>query len=365
MGFKVEVVAEKLKEPCKYEIMLVDADTPVFKASKSIQQDYILVKHKATGKVKRYRNVTEWHGHWAKKAGGALKEINDKRTLKGQDVFHPEDFEIEQLSELNPEIKDHLSEALKHFDFFIGGLKRLNLADDYLLGIGGEGNFRKDLAQIAQYKGARPEKPLLFLEVKEAIIQKYKRKVVIVDGQEVDDWCTILGQEYYKDFLKTGKHKAILAYCDKDLKMSNIPMFNYNEVDPIILEQTEYDAMLHFCAQCLAGDSIDNIPGLLNFTEDIQKKYGLGKTKGIGLATALKYLKGSEGIKEMFERLVEAYTAFYGEGETEFVSWRGEKFIWTALDYLNDNARLLWLRKKEGEVFNIREVLKEYGINFR
>lgn len=348
-----------------YELVILDADTPVLRAALSVQKNYVIVRRKSDGKEARYDNITLFWGHWKNKKGGQLAKINDLRVEKGLEPYKPEDFEVEECAELNPEIENHLEKAVEQFDYFVGKIKRLNLAKDYLLGIGGTGNFRHDLAQILPYKGARKDKPLLFAETKEAIIQKYQRRVEVVNNEEVDDWCGIKGFENYKHFLKTGKWKYVLGFVDKDLQQIISPQFNYGDDDPKVIIPTPFDAAKAFCTQCLAGDKgTDNIQGLPNFTDEIRQKYELGKTKGIGKATALKYLESCETIKDLFSRVVEAYKSYYGTEKQEFVSHRGEALMWDWVDYLQDNAQLLWLRREKDEAYHICTTLDKLGISY-
>jgi len=364
MAFKTENVITP-KEKCPYELMVIDSDTPLLTAAKMVQTDYVLVKHIASGHVQRFKNVTEFHGHWKSKSGGALKVMNDKRIAKGQEPLSVDDFEIEECAELNTEITDHLNKAIESFDFFVGRMKRLNFADDYLLVIGGQGNFRKTLGKTLPYKGKRSVKPLLFAEVKEAIIQKYKRKIHVCDDEEADDVCSILAYKDYLNFLETGQKKIVLGYVDKDLKMCLSDQFNYGDSEPVIVTQTIEEATKHFCSQLLSGDlSTDNILGLPNFSDDVREKYKLGKTRGIGRTTAEKYLSGCATIKEMFERVVEAYRGYYGDDKKPFLSWDGNTYEWNWLDYLQDSALMLWLRREEGELYSIEEVLKELEIKY-
>lgn len=349
----------------KKYIALIDADTPVLRAALSIQNNYIIVTHNESGWEKRFDNQTKFWGHWKNKAGGWLKDKNTKNETQGKPLVSPDDFTIEECSELNPEIDNHLEKAIEQFDYFVGKVKKLPFVEDYVLGIGGEGNFRKQTAKILPYKGLRKDKPLLFMEVKEAIIQKYSRKVVVVNDEEVDDWCGIKGFENYKHYLRTGEWKYVIGFVDKDLEQIISPQFNYLDDKPEIFIPTPEQSAMAFCVQCLAGDKgTDNIQGLPNFTEEIREKYSLGKTKGIGKATAVKYLEGSESIKEMFERVVEAYKSYYGVDKEKFTSWDDQEYMWNWLDYLQDNAHLLWLRREEGEMYQITKTLDKLGVNY-
>lgn len=349
----------------KYQLVIVDADTPLFKAAKAVQQDYIIVTRKSDGATKRYKNKTEFWGHHKKKEGGELAKNNAIRISRGLEPNSPEDYEVEECAELIPEITDHIEFGVEQFDRFIGKLKRLNVAEDYQLAIGGDGNFRYDIAQQLAYKGARKDKPLLFLEIKEAIIQKYRNKVVVVNGQECDDYCSIKGTENFKHFLKTGEWKYVISFCDKDLQQIISPQLNYEEENPEVFTPSPFEATKCFAVQLLSGDlSTDNILGLPNFTKEIQEKYELGGTRGIGKATALKYLEPCQTIKELFERVVEAYKSYYGVEKQEVVSHRGEALMWDWLDFLQDNAQLLYLRREEGERYHICTTLDRLGVNY-
>lgn len=346
-----------------YELMYVDADTPIYRAAKSVELDYINVTQKDTGKVVRFKNKTSWYGHWKNKSGGVLAKINAKREEEGLPRYSPDDFEIEECVELSPEITNHIEYAVEQFDRFVGHIKRTEFAEDYRLGVGGEGNFRMDIAQQLPYKGERKDKPLLFAEVRDAICQKYQNKVFRSTNEEIDDVMAQRGFENYLHFRKTGEWKWVLGYVDKDLKQVISPYFNYTDTKPEITIPSEFDAAKHFVQQCLSGDlGTDNIPGLPNFSKDTKEKYKLGNARGIGDATALKYLEGCETIKELFERLVEAYRDYYGDEPKEFTTWRGEKVMWNWLDYLQDNAQLLWLRRTEGEMYKIKDTLDRLGI---
>lgn len=349
----------------QYEKALLDADTPVLRAALSVQRSYVLVTDNVSGHVHRFDNQTAFWGHWKSKSGGKLKEWNGRRVEEKLEPLLPEQFSLQEYTEMHPEIDDPIEKAIEQFDFFVGRIKKYGFAKDYVLGIGGEGNFRKDIAQILPYKGMRKDKPLLFNEVKEAIIRKYKSKVVISNNQEVDDWVGIEGFANYRNFVRTGKWKNIIGFCDKDLAQIISPQFNYLDDNAKVFIPTPEDAARAFAVQLLCGDKgTDNIPGLPNFTDELRSKYGLKKTKGIGKASALKCLETSADIKEMFSRVVEAYRGFYGDEKKEFTSWRGETFMWNWLDFLQDNAQLLWLRREEGEMYHICNTLDRLGIDY-
>ena len=347
-----------------YEICHVDFDTVLFRAAKSCQTDFIMVKHKKIKWQKRFEGVSKFYGLGKAKNKGWIGEENTKREKAGKPLISVEDFIIEECSELRDDHDVVLEDAINQIDYAVGRIKKHSEAEDYKLYVGDGGNFRYDLANILPYKGNRKDKPLLFLELKEKFVEKYKNKVVLIKDQEVDDALGIIGYNNYKQFLKTKKYKDVLSFVDKDLKMILSPSFNYDKVEEGISTPTPEEAARYFCSQLLSGDkTTDNIQGLPNFSPEFQQKHNTGKTRGIGKATSNSLVEG-KSIKEMFSLVIEAYKSYYGEEKKEFVSFRGETFSWNWLDYLKENATLLWMRREEGEIYNIEDTFKRLKLEY-
>lgn len=345
----------------EYKTIFIDADTPIFKAAKSVQTDYIVATHKGSGWSQRFKNITELWGHHSKKAGGWLAERNQSNP---DDQWKPEDLVVEELAELSTEITDHLEYTFMQFNSFIGRVKKWNFADDYFLFIGGEGNFRYDAAQIQPYKGLRKDKPLLFQELKEKIVQQYQHKIKLSNNRESDDELSMVAWDNYLNFRKTGVWNNLISFVDKDLNMCPSPRINYEHDAPEVYIPTIEECALAFCSQLLSGDLTDNIAGLPNFTQDMQEKYEMGKTRGIGVATAQRFLRTCKTPKEMYERVVEAYKSYYGVEKKEVTGYRGNKLKYNYLDYINEWAVLLWMQRTPDDKFDIRERLVAMGIEY-
>ncbi len=353
------IIVKERKLDNLFDIVYADSDTPLFQAAKFVQEDYIIVTNKNTGETMEFKNQTEFWGHFKKKDKGWLSEVNRFLDLS----FTPDDFTIEECARLK-EGMDHLKEAEKSFDYFVGKLKRYP-TDDYRLVMDGDSeNFRKGIAQQVPYKGERKDKPLLFAEVTEMIKEKYKSKIILAYGEEADDVCGKLGWENFVHFKKTGKWKHMLAFVDKDLKMIISPYAIYSENGLEVYYPTPESCAKHFCSQMLSGDSTDNILGLPNFTEEIQEKYSLGKTRGIGESTALKLLNDCETIPDMFSRVAEAYKSYYGTRKKKFTSHTGEELKWSWKDYLRENSILLFMRRKDDEIYDIFATMDKMGVKY-
>lgn len=338
--------------------MYIDSDTPLVRCAKMVQKDYVVITNNGTQEQKTFNNVTEFHGAWQKKEGGWLGEVN---KFLGTSFKSDDHFAIETYSELLSDI-DPLKDAEEKFDFFVGRMKALNLADDYKLVVGGKDNFRYDCAQYKPYKDGRPPKPLIYEELKELIIKKYKSKVIVANGMEADDVLSIEAYKNYQNYLRTKQWDTLLCFIDKDLKQCVSPYINPDKTEEGVTYQTPEQAAYCFAFQCVMGDiSTDNIYGVPALTKEIREKYGLGNTKGVGEKTVEKLLQGRT-TKEMFEIVVDCWKSYYGEEKKEFTSWRGDKLEWNWLDYLNDSARLLYLLRKDGEVYHISDTLNRLKV---
>ena len=329
----------------RFEKIIVDADRNLIMSAKYVQEDYIIVHNKLTGYEKEFANISTFWG-----LGKEIKgELREWMNLIGSDV-PKEDFEISYHSRLRDDLDNHLEEAKIQFSYFVSQLKNLPYSDQYVLCIGGEGNFRYDIATILPYKGQRKEKPILFEQLKQEIISQYKNKIHLANGIEADDLLGIYAAESQKHFRKTGQYKYLLAYVDKDLNQLWGPHIKLGEFDKGISYITPLEAAMSFGTQCLMGDATDFIKGLEGLTEEIRDKYDLRKGKGCGEASARNIIKGCATPKEVMERVVECYKAWYEE------DWKSP---------FEENARLLWMLRTPDIDWNVfTDLLDKLGVNY-
>ena len=109
---------------------------------------------------------------------------------------------------------------------------------------------------------------------------------------------------------------TIICTTDKDLKM--IPGKHYGLDSREVTEVTLEEADRFFYCQLLAGDSVDNIKGI----------------DGVGMIRAYKRLEHCETPRQMYDECVLLYNE---AGLT--------------LNDLNENADLLWIQRKEQELW--------------
>lgn len=169
-------------------------------------------------------------------------------------------------------------------------------------------NFRYELDPT--YKANRKDapKPLHFTALREHLIEVHG--ATVVHGEETDDRLGILQST------STG---TIICSIDKDLDQISGP--HYNFVKGIRYEVSEIDGLRWFWAQSLIGDRTDNVRGVT----------GIGDKRA---DVALRGITTNEGFFEVVKPL---YIKEYGDD-----AWLRKLIV---------NGRLLWIRKKEGEMW--------------
>lgn len=177
-------------------------------------------------------------------------------------------------------------------------------ADEWILYLTGKNNFRLDIATTAVYKGNRTApKPAHLSALRKHLVEEWG--AVVIDGQEADDAIAIEATKLQDNY--------IVASVDKDL--DQIAGWHYNFVKKIGYNITPEEGMFRFYKQILTGDAADNIMGI----------------NGIGPVKADKLLAEAEDENEMYSICLEQY------GGNE--------------DRVIENARLLWLRRYENELW--------------
>tara|TARA_B100000767_G_scaffold219906_1_gene208076 strand:- start:2466 stop:3167 length:702 start_codon:yes stop_codon:yes gene_type:complete len=169
----------------------------------------------------------------------------------------------------------------------------------------GSNNFRFDVAKSYPYKGNRKanDKPKYLSHVREYMVDKFG--AIVSEGEEADDLIAIEATRCGPD--------TVVASIDKD--MLQIPCWHFNFNKKKWTQVSEWQGDLFFYTQILTGDAADNIKGL----------------KGIGPKKAEKLLHDCRSVDDLWEACVKAY-----DGDTARIV---------------ENARLLWLRRYEGQLW--------------
>jgi 5'-3' exonuclease len=195
--------------------------------------------------------------------------------------------------------------ALVRLNQYIDDILYKSKASDYKLYLTGSNNFRKTI--YPEYKANRKaEKPKHFKALKDYMINF--EQAILEEDQEADDAMGI-----------NQTDSTIICSIDKDLLM--IPGRHYNFVKEQHVTITEDVGRRNFYRQLLMGDSTDNIPGLAK----------------VGKVRAEKLLGSANTEEEYKEIVLGAYTAQFGSD---------------AMDRINMIGKLIWIRRKENEVWS-------------
>lgn len=199
------------------------------------------------------------------------------------------------------------------------------------------GNFRSDIAKIQPYKGNRKSvKPFHYHNIRKLLTDKYG--ALLISGQEADDAISIEATRLAK-VNGTHDNHAIVS-IDKDFLQ--VPGYHYNITKRTLTyvdHETGYKA---FLKQLLTGDETDNIPGLTRLLNLH------GREEESSQLSHSKYIKEFEkfalthNIEEVYNYVVRLYKKYGYED-----------------DVIDEIGNLLWLRRKEGELWS-RDVKREY-----
>ena len=176
---------------------------------------------------------------------------------------------------------------------------------DYVVYLTGKGNFRDNIAKSHPYKGNRKSvrKPRHLETARDHMESEYQ--AIISKGEEADD---LIAKEAAR-----LDYKACVASIDKD--MLQIPCWHFNIVRGDYVNVEPFGGIKFFYTQILTGDTADNIVGLFR----------------VGPVKAKKILEDAETEEDLWDCVVKAY-----DGNQERVI---------------ENARLLWLRREEEEIW--------------
>lgn len=177
--------------------------------------------------------------------------------------------------------------------------------DSFKTYLTGSGNFRYDVGVTHPYKGNRGgTKPEHLQASREYLCERWGAEVI--NGQEADDQMAI-------EASKGPLGEVAIASIDKD--MLQVPCWHFNFGKNQWHYSSEEFATRFFYTQLLTGDVTDNIIGVWR----------------VGPVKAGKILGDSTDEQELYNKVLEAY-----EGDAVRVL---------------ENARLLWLRRYEGQMW--------------
>ena len=119
---------------------------------------------------------------------------------------------------------------------------------------GSKGNFRKLITTDYKANRKKQELPLLLNEMHEFVKEQYDS--IYGYGIETDD---IVAQYWYNLSKDVGRDNVMIVSIDKDYKQFPCLIYNYHYKHKEVLDISEDEALFNFYAQCITGDSADNV----------------------------------------------------------------------------------------------------------
>ena len=183
--------------------------------------------------------------------------------------------------------------------------------------IDGDGNFRSRLATIKPYKGQRSvhAKPLKYNDIRQYLLDHQAAEVV--HDQETDDEIAIR---------HTKRDKTIIVSVDKDFMQCPGWIFNPNKGFKNVSRK---EAKCRQYRQCLTGDTVDNIGGCFK----------------VGPVAAAKLIPIGDSEHDMWVNVRLAYEQSIEKHGNEHYNGL------TATEAAIENMRLIYLRRKPGEIW--------------
>lgn len=313
----------------------------------------IVAVNKKTGVEKEFDNRTAFWGHYKKRSGGWLAELNAMKASIGEEPLSPDDFEIHDKQELKGEPIANIFNSVKQS---IDSAIKASGADKVEFYIGEGDSFRVEKSTILEYKGNRKDvvKPLLFNEVVEYMKKKYKPN--IITGIECDDAINIAAY---------GKPDHFCIVEDKDAYGAGSNVFNILNPEEGIVKTNcfgklwisdngrskkvrGYGRMFKLWQVCGLDDS-DNY------------RANCASDKRWGEISSYEALKDCKDDKELFQAAYNVFQSLYPEPKT-ITGWKGDEIEIDALYVFQECWNMAHMLRWENDEVDVADVLRRLGI---
>jgi hypothetical protein len=326
-------------EPKRPDLVVIDGDIIAYRASAANEKRFVRCVHKETAEEVEFDTLTKFR-EWA----GDTKD----------------DYEVTPGQKSGP-----LENAFHILNHMIQNITKACGTESYHIVVSGDDNFRLQLPLPTQYKDSRKEsmRPLQLKDCKKYLINSHNAEVSV--GVEADDVLVA--------YATAGN---IQASIDKDANHGPFWLYNWDT-----MTEPEYIGGFGELIEIVKETARKTAAGKPVYTRDIKGKgriwlyyqmlFGdpvdaykpceLAKVK-FGEIGAYELLHRCKTDKEALEAVAKQYQIWYPEPIT-YRAWDGslqENKSW--LDIWQMYADCAFMKRFEGDRFDVRKVLKKQGI---
>lgn len=327
---------------------VIDIDPIKYAVASVSEKKTIKAVHRESGDEYDLKTRTEFWGHYKKKAGGKLAEMN--KSLSDDNKRLPDDFDIYDIVTPEP-----LSFALHTAKAMTDDILKESGCKTYHALIGSGDSWRVEESTLLKYKGNRAEtvKPYHYDAVVDYLIKRYECEVVT--DVEVDDRLVM------DTFRKDGRF-AIAK--EKDIYSSAMYFFDYSKPDKGIQNGNQFGELYlnakgevkgigrkHWMWQVCSEDSADNY------------KANCFSEKDWGAKGAYNALIEATNDKELFQAGVDIFKMLYPEPKV-IKGWRGDA-IEISWDYVMQEMMVMaWMLRHENDSVPLITTLDKLGVQY-
>tara|TARA_R110000823_G_scaffold232279_1_gene358787 strand:- start:531 stop:1244 length:714 start_codon:yes stop_codon:yes gene_type:complete len=152
------------------------------------------------------------------------------------------------------DISDARNKFDEQFMAIVNRLEEIYNVDKVLCFSGARGNFRKILSSTYKANRKKTELPPLLNEMHKFVIEQYES--IRGYGVETDD---MVARYWFNISQDLGRENVMIVSIDKDYRQFPALIYNYHYKHREVYDISEDEAMFNFYAQCITGDSADNV----------------------------------------------------------------------------------------------------------
>ena len=324
------------------KVTIIDADSVAYRSAAASEERLIKVTHIPTGKVKEFKNRTEFK-----------TRLKEKGTLDQLD-----DYLVEDIQKPEP-----IANCLHTVKRQIEMISSVTEADDTIIVVGGKSSYREELPLPTKYKGNRDNmlRPVHLKEAKQYLINKFK--AVEINGIESDDTVIV-----YAEQMKAQGHDVTIASIDKDSRqVQGFTIYDYSKEPEQGFFGCSHDTIqkiekkgkptkvtgtgIGFLAyQMLVGDKTDG--------------YRPNDISGIkfGDIGAYKALQDCKSPTEFLQVVKEQYKKWYPEPIT-YTAWDGKEYTKDWKEILDMYFKCCYMLRSEFDDADSRKFFLKYGVD--